>query len=67
MRAIPDGHYKWILNYQEDFTKGVVLNLLSNKCAEKVVNTLVAIFYTLGEPNILQSDNDKEFDNTLII
>ena len=43
-----------------------MLKPLSKKCAEEVASTLVAIFYTLGAPNILQSDNGKEFDNTLL-
>ena len=63
MRANPDGEYKWILNYQEHFTKWVVLRPLKKKCALEVSNTLITIFYTLGTPNILQSDNGKEFDN----
>ena len=66
MRTIPDDHYKWILNYQDHFTKWVVLKPLGKKCAEEVANTLVATFYTLGAPNILQSDNGKEFDNALL-
>ena len=66
MRTIPDDNYKWILNYQDHFTKWVVLKPLSKKCAEEVASTLVATFYTLGAPNILQSDNGKEFDNTLL-
>ena len=66
MRTIPDDHYKWILNYQDHITKWVVLKPLGKKCAEELESTLVAIFYTLGAPNILQSDSGKEFDNALL-
>ena len=67
MRTIPDHDYKWILNYQDHFTKWVVLKALYKKCAKEVANILVTIFYTLGAPNILQSDNGKEFDNALLL
>ena len=67
MRNIPDHEYKWVLNYQDDFTKWIVLKALNNKCAKGVANNLVTIFYTLGAPNILQSDNGKEFDNKLLL
>ena len=67
MRTIPDYDYKWILNYQDNFTKWVVLKALYKKCAKEVANILVTIFYTLGAPNILQSDNGKEFDNALLL
>ena len=40
---------------------------LYKKCAKEVANILVTIFYTLGAPNILQSDNGKEFDNALLL
>ena len=66
MRANADGEYKWILNYQDHFTKWVVLRPLKKKCAIEVSNTLINIFYTLGAPNILQSDNGREFDKQVI-
>ena len=67
MRTVPDGEFKWILNYQDHFTKWVVLKGLKEKNAKEVAINLVTIFYTLGAPNILQSDNGKEFDNKLLL
>ena len=67
MGSIPDNDYRWILNYQDHFTKWVVLKPLFRKCAIEVANILVTIFYTLGAPNILQCDNGKEFDNKLLL
>ena len=67
MRTVPDIGFKWILNYQDHFTKWVVLKPLKQKCAEEVASNLVTIFYSLGARNILQSDNGKEFDNRLLL
>ena len=67
MRTNPDGEYNWILNYQDHFTKWLVLRPLKRKCAEEVSNVLTSIFYMMGAPNILQSDNGKEFDNNLLL
>ena len=67
MRTVPDGEFKWILNYQDHFTKWVVLKGLKEKNAKEVAINLVTIFYTLGALNILQSDNGKEFDNKLLL
>ena len=67
MLTVPDIGFKWILNYQDHFIKWVVLKPLKQKCAEEVASNLVTIFYSLGAPNILQSDNGKEFDNRLLL
>ncbi|KAI6659404.1 KRAB-A domain-containing protein 2-like [Oopsacas minuta] len=67
MRSNPDGEYNWILNYQDHFTKWIMLRPLKRKCAVEVASTLVSVFYTLGAPCILQSDNGKEFDNHLLL
>ena len=44
-----------------------MLRPLKRKCAVEVASTLVNVFYTLGAPCILQSDNGKEFDNKLLL
>ena len=44
-----------------------MLRPLKRKCAVEVASTLVSVFYTLGAPYILQSDNRKEFDNNLLL
>ena len=58
--------YKWLLVYQDHFTKFVRLRALLNKSAEEVANTLMNFFCDLGAPLILQSDNGREFKNSLL-
>ena len=62
----PDGVFKFILNYQDHFTKFCVLRALKAKTAEAVAVQLVDIFTLLGAPIILQSDNGREFCNQVI-
>lgn len=67
MQSQPDGNFKWILNYQDHFTKFVHLRPLQRKCADEVALTLLDIFLTTnGAPHILQSDNGREFVNRTI-
>ena len=65
-RTERDGEYNWILNYQDHFTKFVILKPLKTKRAEEVAFALLDIFLTFGAPNILQSDNGREFVNHVI-
>ena len=62
----PDVEYNWILDYQDHFTKWVVLRPLKRKFAVDIADTLISIFYTLGAPCFRQSDSGKEFDNNLL-
>ena len=67
MQSQPDGNFKWILNYQDHFTKFIHLRPLERKSAIDVATTLLDIFLmTNGAPNILQSDNGREFVNKII-
>ncbi|KAL4085073.1 hypothetical protein QTP88_027911 [Uroleucon formosanum] len=59
--SLPDGKYKWILNYQDHHTKFISLLLLESKRAVEVASNLLTIFLTFGAPKILQSDNGREF------
>ena len=64
MQSQPDGSYKWILNYQDHFTKFLHLRPLERKSAVDVATALLDIFLsTNGALNILQSDNGREFVN----
>ena len=69
MRTVPDIGFKWILNYQDHFTKWVVLKPLKQKCAEEVASNLI----TIKNQQIhlvhrtYSSDNGKEFDNRLVL
>ena len=55
--------YNFLLVYQDHLTKFVILRPLRRKTAAEVASTLLDIFYLLGPPHILQSDNGKEFKN----
>ena len=55
--------YKWLLVYQDHFTKFVRLRALINKTAEEVAEALIDFFSDMGAPLILQSDNGREFKN----
>ncbi|XP_068224222.1 KRAB-A domain-containing protein 2-like [Palaemon carinicauda] len=65
-QSLPDGYYKYILTYVHNFTKCFVLNPLKSKRAEKVVQTLLPVFLTFGALAVLQSDNGREFVNSVI-
>lgn len=60
-RKTPDGEYKWLLVYQDHFTKFVSLRPLKNKEAYGVAVELFKIFADKGAPIILQTDNGREF------
>ena len=54
---VPDGGYKYILNYQDCFSKFVILRALKTKTAAKVADCLVNIFF--GElPYVQYSKNN---------
>ena len=58
--------YRWLLVYQDHFTKFIRLRPLKNKCAKEVADVLEDIFCELGIPHILQSDNGREFKNDIL-
>ena len=64
MQSQPDGEFKFILNYQDHFSKFCILRPLKHKTASSVTKVLVEIFS--GTVNNLQSDNGREFKNQLI-
>ena len=66
MQAQPDGEFKFILNYQDHLTKFVNLRALTYKKADLVADELVEIFCIFGAPQILQSDNGREFANSVV-
>ena len=65
-QSCPDGEFKWLLVYQDHFTKMVQLRPLKSKCAIEVARALIDIFTIFGVPAILQSDNGKEFRNQVV-
>lgn len=65
-QAQPDKTFKFLMVYQDQLTKFVVLRALESKTAIEVVQQLVSIFAIFGAPSVLQSDNGREFANTVI-
>lgn len=66
MQAQADNDFKFIFVYQDHSTKFVQLRPLKSKRAEEVACVLLDIFCAFGAPNILQSDNGREFSNKII-
>ena len=66
LQTLPDGEYKYILPYVNHFTKFCVLKPLTSKRAEEVAGALLDIFLTFGALAILQSDNGREFVNSVL-
>ncbi|XP_047481538.1 uncharacterized protein LOC125033951 [Penaeus chinensis] len=61
MQSIPHSNFKWIMVYQDHFTKFCILCPPQTKRAAEVAFQLVDIFLLIGAPAVLQSDNGSEF------
>ena len=62
-----ESDFRYIMNYQDHFSKFVQLRPLKSKSAKEVAGALVNIFLTSnGAPRILQSDRGGEFVNQYI-
>ena len=66
MHSNPDRDMKFILVYQDHLTKPVLLPSLHSKRADEVAYHLLDIYTNFGVPNILHSDNGREFCNQII-
>jgi hypothetical protein len=62
----PDRDMTFILVYQDHLTKFVLLRSLHSKRADEVAYHFLDIFTAFGAPNILHSDNGREFYNQII-
>ncbi|XP_071132787.1 KRAB-A domain-containing protein 2-like [Mytilus edulis] len=68
MQSMPDGDFKFIMNYQDHLTKfGVIESLSSKRAAEVAYKLLTNVFLVFGAPHILQSDNGREFTANIIL
>lgn len=65
-QAQADGKFKFVLVYQDCFTKFLLLRPLESKEADEVAYHLNDIFLTIGAPCILQSDHGREFVDKII-
>ncbi|KAI6649664.1 KRAB-A domain-containing protein 2-like [Oopsacas minuta] len=66
MQTIQDGNFRFILHYMEYLTKFHVIRPQQRKTATEVANQLLLISRDFGAPNILQSDNGREFTGQVI-
>ena len=66
MQIQPDGDLKWIFVYQDHLTKFVQLRPVTSKRASEIAYQLLDIFSIFGAPSITQSDNGREFVNSVI-
>jgi len=66
MQSNPDRDMTFILMYRDHLTKFVLLRSLQSKRADEVAYHLLDIFTTFVAPNILHSDNGREFCNQII-
>ena len=55
--------FKWLLVYQDHFTKYLLLRPLKHKSADEVLD---GIFCEIGPPHTLESDNGGEFSNSTL-
>ncbi|CAF1351510.1 unnamed protein product [Didymodactylos carnosus] len=62
----PDGSFRFVMNYQDHFSKFIILRPLTSKRAAEVAIHLVEMFCMYGAPCILQSDNGHEFVNEIV-
>jgi len=61
-----DGKFKYIMIYQENLTKFVVLRPIEHKLIEEVAYNLVDIFTLLEAPCIIQSVHGRDFSNGIV-
>ena len=67
MRHLPDGQYKWIFHGVDHWSKFNFVYPIERKSALCVSNVLEShVFPYFGVPRILQSDNGREFINSVI-
>ena len=66
MQSQPDGDLIWIHVYQDHLTKFVQLRPVMSKCAPEIAYQLLDIFSIFGAPSTLQSNNGREFMNSVI-
>ncbi|SAM04409.1 hypothetical protein [Absidia glauca] len=53
----------WLLVMVDVCTRFTILRVLQDKKSDTIIHTLIQVFGDFGYPNIVQSDNGKEFKN----
>lgn len=67
MESAPDRGFKYILNYQDHFSKFLFLRPMKTKTAAETAYNLIDIFCMITPPTVLQSDNGREFTAHVIM
>ena len=65
MQSQEDGENKWILVYQDHFTKFVQLRTVTSARPPETPYQFLVIFSIFGAPSVLQSSNGREFVNSV--
>ena len=63
LQSMPDGAFKFLLNYIDNGVKKLTCIPITSKQASCVAFALFTIFTETGPPSILQTDNGGEFSN----
>ncbi|XP_046581445.1 KRAB-A domain-containing protein 2-like [Haliotis rubra] len=66
MTSRPDSDFKWILHMRDHFSKFSWTHPLTSKRSGEVAEKLVQTFCLFGCPQIMQSDNGREFVSAVI-
>lgn len=66
MRSKHINGFHFILTYEDILTKFIILKALKNKCTKEIAQHLLDIFTTFGAPAILQSDEGRDYVNSII-
>ena len=66
-RHTPDGHFKWVLQVKDHFSKYTCLFALKSKEATEVADALATFLMCFGPPEIAQMDNGKEFKGACLL
>ena len=67
MRHTPDGHFKWVLQIKDHFSKYTCLFVLRSKEVSEVTDALAIFLMCFGPPEIAQIDNGKEFKGVCLL
>ena len=65
--SIPAGPYKWILHIKDHFSKYSMLYPLTTKESAKIADCLQEFIRYYGVPEIIQSDNGREFKGAVVM
>lgn len=66
LQTFPDKDYKWLMQYQDHLTRFCFLRPLKSKRIKEVAIELLKIFLEVGCPNILQSQNGREYTASVL-